>query len=601
MLFGLIFVSISSLFATQSAVVMRDTINTVIDTVEAHSANPAQFATHHKPVESSITQKMVLALERSHIAGRGVNPIVTMVFLNGIILLLLALLRGLFMFFQRQTLIVMSRRIEYDQKTDIYKHYQELHAGFYKSHFTGDLMNRIAEDVSRVRMYVGPSIMYATGTIALVIFCIWYMFQASPLLTLFVIIPLPVLAISMYYINRVIFRKSGKIQAQLSDLTTTAQESYSGIRVIKSFVQENNILQFFNNTSDEYKKSTINLAITDALYFPTVNLLIGFSILSIILVGGYLAIKGQIQIGNIAEFIMYINLLTYSVSALGMVASYVQRAGASQKRIDEFLQTQPDIQSPLKPEQHIITGAVTLQHLSFTYAHTGITALKDINLQIKAGDKIAVLGRTGSGKSTLAHLLLRMYDPQTGTVLYDNINIKQFDLRSLRNQIAYAPQDAYLFSDTVYNNIKFGRDNATEQEVKEAVRLADMEKDIAMLAKGYQTMIGERGVMLSGGQKQRLILARALLKNSKLLILDDCLSAVDTQTEKNILNNLEGYLKDKTAIITTHRIFTNLVFDKIIVLDNGSIAEQGTHEELMELNGRYAKLYNYQVQLDEQH
>ncbi len=597
---GLIFVSISSLFATQSAVVMRDTIDIVMDSVQAHGGIVApQKQSHSNHIqEQSITRQLVVAVVQSHILGSGNNVILSIVFLSGMILLMLALLRGLFMFFQRQTLIVMSRHIEYDQKNEIYKHYQELDAGFFKTHFTGDLMNRIAEDVSRVRMYIGPSIMYATGTIALVIFCIWYMLKASPLLTLFVVLPLPVLAITMFYVNKVIFRKSGKIQAQLSQLTTTAQESYSGIRVIKSFVQEKNILRFFNNTSEEYKASAINLSLTEALYFPAINLLIGFSILSTILIGGYLAINGKITTGNIAEFIMYINLLTFSVSSLGMVASYIQRAGASQKRIDEFLQTKPQIQSPPGAVSPVLQGAVDLAHVSFTYQHTGILAIKDLSLHIKPGQKVAILGRTGSGKSTLAHLLLRMYDPGKGEVMLDHVSVKEMQLQVMRRQIGYAPQDAFLFSDTVFNNIKFGRDDATAEEVKEAACLADLDKDINSLQKGYETMIGERGVMLSGGQKQRMILARALLKNSKLLILDDCLSAVDTHTEKIILVNLRQYLHNKTAIITTHRIFTSLSFDQVIVLDNGSIIEQGTHDELMKLNGRYAKLYRYQTQMD---
>ncbi len=563
---GLLFVSISGFFAVQSAVVVRDTMNEV--------------------------QKSL----KNFPNGGSQQDLLGVVFKGGMILLGFALLRGLFMFFQRQTLIVMSRHIEYDQKNEIYRHYQELDASFYKTHFTGDLMNRIAEDVSRVRMYIGPSIMYATGTLSLIIFCIWYMLLVSPLLTLFVVIPLPVLAITMYYVNKIIFRKSSKIQAQLSELTTTAQETYSGIRVIKSFVQENNMLRYFNNTSELYRNSATNLSKTEAVYFPTINLLIGFSILSTILVGGYLVIDGKMLVGNIAEFIMYITLLTFSVSSIGMVASFIQRASASQKRIDEFLQTKPNIQSPAHPVSPVLQGRVDFKNLSFTYTHTGIKALKDLSFTIKPGQRIAIIGRTGSGKSTLAHMLLHMYDPQQGSVLLDNISVKEMNLQDVRRQIAYAPQDAFLFSDTVFNNIKFGRDDATEAEVKEAARLADMDKDIATLQKGYDTMIGERGVMLSGGQKQRLVLARALLKNSKILLLDECLSAVDTQTEKTILANLQGYLENKTTIVITHRIFTSWTFDQVIVLDNGCIAEQGTHEELMQLNGRYAKLYKYQTE-----
>ena len=325
------------------------------------------------------------------------------------------------------------------------------------------------------------------------------------------------------------------------------------------------------------------------------NLFIGLSMLSTVLIGGYFAIHGRVTTGNIAEFVIYINLLMFPISSIGMVASMTQRAGASQKRIDEFLKTEPDIQSPANALAQDLNGNVTFNNLSFTYPNTGITALKDFSLQVKHGQKVAIIGKTGSGKSTIAHLLLRMYDPQHGEVLFDGINANRFDLHSLRRQIGYTPQEAYLFSDTIYNNIKFGKDNATEAEVRNAARMADLENDILAMPKGFETVVGERGVMLSGGQKQRMVLARAILKNSPLLILDECLSAVDTQTEKNILSNLKEFLYDKTTFVITHRIFTSWTFDQIIVLDNGSIAEQGTHEELMALNGRYTKLYLHQT------
>jgi ATP-binding cassette, subfamily B, multidrug efflux pump len=573
LLLGILFVTISNLFAVLPPVVIRNVIDQVQDNITSY----------HLVSGSSISNPLQ-------------SYIFTVVLWNGVLLLGLALLRGIFMFFMRQTIIVMSRLIEYDQKNEIYNHYQGLHTNFYKTHFTGDLMNRMAEDVSRVRQYTGPAIMYSVNLFVLSVMCIWGMVRVDAWLTLYVVAPLPLLAFSIYFVNKVIYRKSEKIQAQLSDLTTTSQESYSGIRVIKSFVQEKNMLRFFNNTSEEYKNSAINLSLTEAVYFPSMNLFIGLSMLTTILIGGIMAIQGKVTAGNIAEFVIYINLLMFPISSIGWVASITQRAAASQKRIDEFLETKPQIVSPPDAVHATVNGDVLFDHVNFTYPHTGIHALKDFNLHIRRGQKVAVIGKTGSGKSTLAHMLLRMYDPQQGDVQLDSTSVKRFDVQNLRSQIAYAPQEAFLFSDTVYNNIKFGREDATEAEVKEAARLADLEKDIATFAKGYETVIGERGVMLSGGQKQRMVLARALLKNSKVLLLDESLSAVDTKTEKTILGNLQSYLTDKTTIVITHRIFTSWNFDQILVLDDGSIVEQGTHESLMQLNGRYAKLYKHQTE-----
>ena len=575
LLLGLLFVSVSNLFAVIPPVIVREVLD---------------------GVTQNITSYRIIG--GGPIATEFRDYLLSLVFWSGILLLGLALMRGVFMFFMRQTIIVMSRLIEFDQKNEIYNHYQELHTHFFKSHFTGDMMNRVSEDVSRVRMYTGPSIMYATNLLVLTIMCVWGMLRVNPTLTLFVIIPLPLLAASIYFVNRIIYRKSEHIQSQLSGLTSSAQESYSGIRVIKSFVQERNMLGFFNKTSDQYRDSAINLSLTEAIYFPSMNLFIGLSMLSTVVIGGYMAIQGKVSAGNIAEFVIYINLLMFPISSIGWVASMVQRASASQKRINEFLDTKPEIQSPVAAGiTKSLLGEVSFNSVNFTYPHTGIKALKDFSLEIRPGQKIAVIGRTGSGKSTLAHLLLRMYDPQQGEVRLDGRLTSEYDLQNLRRQIAYAPQDTYLFSDTVYNNIKFGKDDATEAEVKEAARLADLEKDIQHLRQGYETVVGERGVMLSGGQKQRIVLARALLKQGKLLILDECLSAVDTQTEKTILSNLQERLRDTTTIVITHRIFTSWQFDKIIVLDDGRIVEQGTHDELMSINGRYAKLFRHQTQM----
>ncbi|MBD0277466.1 MAG: ABC transporter ATP-binding protein/permease [Bacteroidota bacterium] len=525
----------------------------------------------------------------------------TVVALSGITILLLALLRGFFMFLMRQTIIVMSRHIEYDQKNEVFAHYEKLDMAFYKTHSTGDLMSRMAEDVSRVRMFTGPAIMYLINLVFLISLSLFFMIKRSPELTLYVLTPLPVLAVIIYLVNNIIHKKSEALQTTLASLTTNAQQSYSGIRVIKSFVQENAMLQFFTENSDKYKKEAVALAKIEALYFPSMGLFIGLSTLLTIMIGGLHYINGSSEVGldAIVEFVIYINMLTFPVSAIGWTASMIQRSAASQKRLNEFLDTTPSITDSANAKEVTLTGHISFQRVNFIYPHTGIHAVKDFNLEIKPGQKVALIGRTGSGKSTIAQLLLRMYDVTSGKIELDGTPIEKINLESLRRQISYTPQDGFLFSDTIQNNIAFGTIDADLKKVEHAAYLSAVDKDINGFPDGFQTMIGERGVTLSGGQKQRVSIARALMKETPILLLDDCLSAVDARTEREILIRLNDYLKEKAAIFITHRISDFIHFDKIIVLEDGEIAEQGTHEQLLARKGLYAAIYFRQLQQDD--
>ena len=523
-------------------------------------------------------------------------PYGRMVLVCSIVIILLALIRGLLMFLMRQTIIVMSRHIEYDQKNEVYTRYQKLDAGFYKTHSTGDLMNRMAEDVSRVRMYTGPAIMYFINLTTLIALCLYNMLQQDAKLTLIVISPLPILAITIYFLNINIHKRSTKVQALLSDLTTNAQESYSGIRVIKSYVQEKAILGFFKRSSEQYRKNAVSLAKMDAVYFPSMNLIIGLSTLITVLIGCQIVLNDVTKVGLIVEFVIYIQLLIFPVSAIGWVASMTQRAAASQKRLNEFLQQEPAIKDIEHPKPAALDGDILFEHVSFTYPNTGITAIKDFNLLVKKGQKVLILGKTGSGKSTVAHMLLRSFDPDHGNVYIKGVNIKDMPFRDLRHNISYVPQDVFLFSDTIANNISFGlSEKASQEKIEAAARSASIHNEILGLDNGYETMVGERGVMLSGGQKQRVSIARALIKQPELMVFDDCLSAVDAKTENQIISHLNQYLSDKTAIIITHRIFTVFNFDQILIIEDGVISERGTHEELIKAGGYYAELYKKQI------
>jgi len=522
------------------------------------------------------------------------RPFSSLVLWCGILLLSVALLRGFFMFLMRQTLIVMSRHIEYDQKRELYDHYQRLDAAFYKANRTGDLMSRISEDVSRVRMYTGPSVMYLTNLTVLIGFSLFYMFRENAMLTLYVLSPLPILAAAIYYVNNVINRRSERIQAQLSDITIHAQESYSGIRVIKSFGQESAMSGFFRRHAEDYRHSTLGLAMVEAVYFPSIGLLIGLSTLLTIFMGGIYQLNQQVSSGTIAEFVVYINMLTFPVSAIGWVASMIQRAAASQKRINEFLNTEPKVKDPLGPSRVPDFNEIRFEQVSFTYPNTGIRAITDFNLTVKRGEKVAIIGKTGSGKSTIAQLLLRHFDPTSGTIHLDGTDLRQFKLQSIRDGISYVPQDTFLFSASIAQNIRFGDPVADDQKIRNAARRAAIDAEIEAFPDGYATRVGERGVNLSGGQKQRISIARALCRQAPVLIFDDCLSAVDAATEHRILAGLKEALTDRTAIIITHRIFSLLEFDRILVLEDGKIVESGTHDQLLALQGYYNALHRKQ-------
>ena len=512
----------------------------------------------------------------------------------GVLVIALYVLRGLFLFFMRQTIILMSRHIEFDMKNDIYLHYQDLSLGFYRRNNTGDLMNRATEDVNRVRMYVGPAIMYTINTFVLSVLIVWSMFDVNSKLAIYCLLPLPFLVIIIYYVNTLIFKKSGKIQERLSDLSSFVQERFSGIRIIKSYVREDYTRNMFEIQSNDYKKDSMSLVKVSALFYPTMLLLIGLSTILTIYIGGIQVMNGSITAGNIAEFIIYINQLTFPVTMLGWVTSLIQRAAASQKRINEFLDIESDIQSD-NLESTAVVGNLSFNNVSFTYPDTGIEALKNLNFEIKQGEFVAIIGKTGSGKSTLANLIMRMYDVGEGTISVDEKDLKSLNLKDYRSQIGFVPQEVFLFSDTIKNNIAFGLDEVTDEEVHDAAKNASVYHNIIDFEEQFETMLGERGITLSGGQKQRVSIARALIKSPKILIFDDCLSAVDTRTEEQILQNLGKIMAGKTNILIAHRISTIKNADKILVLDDGKIIEQGTHSELLSLNGSYKELYNNQL------
>jgi len=573
---GILFVVISNIFSVLLAPVIRMAFDMVADNISIYE------------LFDGFNRQQVIY----NIFGSGL-------LLFGLVVLGLSLVRGLFLFFMRQTIILMSRHIEYDLKNEIYAHYQVLSLAFYRRHNTGDLMNRVTEDVSRVRMYLGPGIMYSLNTIILFAMVIYLMLTVNTRLAIFSILPLPILVVIIFYINNVINFRSEKIQERLSILSSFVQENFSGIRVIKSYVRENFVRKNFAAESEHYKEHSMALVKVQALFYPTMLLLVGISNVIIIYVGGTEVMKGNISAGNVAEFIVYLNMLTFPVMSLGWVTSLIQRASASQKRINEFLHEQPEIISPKVPKQNI-SGQITFDNVSFTYPDTGIKALKSVSFTINPGEMVAIIGRTGSGKSTIANLLMRMYDTTGGDVLIDGQALPKYNLEGYRSQIGFVPQEVFLFSDTIANNIAFSADVLNMPVVEQAAKDAAVYNNIIELEKGFETLIGERGVTLSGGQKQRVSIARAIVKQPQILVFDDCLSAVDTRTEEEILNNLGRVMKDKTSIIIAHRISTIKNADKILVMDNGQIIEQGNHEFLMNQKGTYFELYEKQLLEEEE-
>ena len=513
---------------------------------------------------------------------------------NTLLMVGAAVLAGFFTFLMRQTIIVCSRLIEFDLKNEIYQQYQQLSLNFYKKNRTGDLMNRISEDVTKVRMYSGPAVMYSMNMLVLFIVGFWQMLQVDVRLTLYTLIPFPILSLSIFFISKIINQKSTTVQVYLSKLTTYNQEFFSGINVVKSYGIEPSVIADFNSLADQSKQKNIDLSKVQALFFPLMILLIGVSNLMVIYIGGKQYIDGEIQIGVVAEFIIYVNMLTWPVAVVGWVTSIIQTAEASQERINEFLQEIPEIQgddvAPLK-----VQGNISFQNVRLTYDDTNIEALKGVSFTVKAGETMAILGKTGSGKSSIVNLISRLYDATSGQISVDGIPITQLNLDSLRSAIGFVPQDPFLFSDTISNNIRFGREDASKEEITTAAQNAVVHDNILEFKDQYNTVLGERGVTLSGGQKQRVSIARAIIKNPKILIFDDCLSAVDTETEEKILENLERVSKEKTTFIISHRVSSAKNADQIIILNDGEIVQQGTHQQLINQKGYYKDLYEQQL------
>ena len=542
-----------------------------------------------------LVSKSFKAIEVYHKSNAGNDIIKTQLIENTLLIVGASLIAGILLFVMRQTLIVMSRHIEFDLKNEVFKHYEVLDQNFYKKNRTGDLMSRISEDVSKVRMYVGPAVMYTINTLITFTIVILYMYNVSPRLTLYTLLPLPILSFIIFKLSVVINKRSTIFQQYLSKVSSYTQEVFSGIRVIKAYGLEKQNQITIEELAQESKTKSMNLANVQSFFGPLMITLIGISNLVVIYFGGKMYIEGTIKsIGTIAEFILYVNMLTWPVATIGWVSSLIQEAEASQKRINEFLKIDPEIKNN-NFDKSIIKGEIEFKNVSFTYDDTNIEALKNISFKVNKGETLAILGKTGSGKSSILTLITRMYDIKEGSILIDEIPISKVNLSDLRNSIGIVPQDAFLFSDSIKNNIKFGKESATDEEVFEAAKMAVVHDNIINFNNQYETILGERGITLSGGQKQRVSIARAIIKNPEILLFDDCLSAVDTETEEKILNNLLKITKNKTTIIVSHRVSSAKNADKIIILDEGKIIQQGSHNQLVNQEGYYKELYYKQL------
>lgn len=575
-LFGFIFIALSNWFGVFPAQIIRLAFDLVKDNLANYQLT--------KGFENQAILKSI---------------IIQIAWLFGLLIVLIAIIKGVFMFFMRQTIIVVSRLIEYDLKNVIYQKYQELSLSFYRINNTGDLMNRVSEDVSRVRMYIGPAIMYTLNLIVLFVLVISTMISVNPMLTFYALLPLPLLFIAIYYVQNTINTKSENIQAQLSILTTTVQETFSGIRIIKAFGREQQLADRFAADSEAYKTKSMELVKVQAIFFPTILGLIGISTLLTVYFGGKEVINGSITAGNIAEFIVYVNILTWPVASVGWVTSLVQRAAASQKRINEFLDITPEITNPSSIPFEF-SSSIEFKNVSFTYPETNIKAIDELSFTLFKGQTLAIVGKTGSGKSTISNLISRMIDVSSGSILIDNQDIKNINLNDWRNQIGIVPQEVFLFSDSIQNNITFGKDACETADIHHAAQMAGVYDSIIAFPNGFETLLGERGITLSGGQKQRVSIARAFIKNPTLLLFDDALSAVDTQTEERILSNLANTRKEATNILISHRISTLKNADMILYLANGKVAEMGSHETLLANKGPYYELYQMQLLADKQ-
>lgn len=598
---GFFFIVLANIFNVYAPIIVGDGIDFLAESISA--VNKMNEGTQEITVDNpkSLQYFYDLFNIENHSVALYKESYVGQIVWVGVLLalgyLIFYLIKGVFLFYQRQTIIVMSRYIEYDLKNEIYDQYQKLDTSFYKKNRTGDIMNRISEDVNRVRMYLGPAVMYTINLIILVVMCIWVMWDIDSELTLYTLSPLPFMMLLIFYVSTIINRRTDRVQKQQSKLATMVQETMSGIRVLKAFNREDYFEKEFQKESDDYKNKQLGLVKADALFMPVIALLVGLSTILTVYIGSTKVMAGELSYGVIVQFVFYVNQLTWPFASVGWVTSLVQKAEASQARINEFLLSKPEVYNT-EPNKHSVEGNIEFKDVKFTYPDTGVEAIKGLSFKINKGERLAIVGRTGSGKSTIAQLILRLFDTTSGEILIDGKKIQQQNLEGLRESIGYVPQEVFLFSESIQNNISFGVNSLSEEQRNQVAKDADVYDNIIDFPKKFDTILGERGINLSGGQKQRVSIARAIAKDPNILIFDDCLSAVDTETEEHILQALDRIMQNKTSIIISHRISSIKNADKIIVLDNGQVAEEGSHAELLTKKGLYAAMYERQLKME---